>query len=234
MIKKDQPTIFGKQLIAAVSSVADGNMRFGLADSDDVVTENRRKFLSPQMIAMQSTILCNVSYDREDFTRYLRVRTADKGQGIVDNTEIAVTDGIATDEKRIALFLPLADCTGAIMYDPKRSALMVSHLGRHSSEQYGARKSVEFMKEKFGSHPEDILVWLSPAPNGTAYPIWVRNNQSSHDVTRNDLLEAGVNPENIQISSVDTITDKNYFSHSEFLRGNRDTDGRYAIVAMMR
>lgn len=234
MIKSDQPTIFGKQLIAAVSSAEDGNMRFGLGDSDDAVTENRRKFLSPQMIALQSTILCRVSYDREDFTHYLRVRTPDKGKGMVPDKDIDIADGIATDEKRIALFLPLADCTGAILYDPKRLALMVSHLGRHSSEQYGARKSVEFMKDKFGTNPEDILVWLSPAPNGTDYPIWARDNRSSHDVTRNDLLEAGIKQEHIQISPVDTVTDQNYFSHSEFLKGNREQDGRYAIVAMMR
>ena len=234
MIKADQPTIFGSRLIVALSSVHDGNMRKGLGDGDEVVDENRRKFLSREMIAQPATILCEVTYDREDFTQYKVVRATDKGKGMMPDTETIIADGLATDEKRIALFLPLADCTGAVLYDAKQLVLMVSHLGRHSSEQFGARKSVEFMKDKFGSKPENILVWLSPAPNGTDYPLWKRDNRSSHDVTRDDLLEAGIKLENMQISSVDTVTDENYFSHSEFLKGNRKTDGRYAIVAMMR
>ncbi len=209
-------------------------MRKGIGDDDSVVDENRRKFLSLQMIAMQSTVRVAVTFDGDDYTRYTEVRSPDKGRGMMPNTETVIADGIATDEKRIALFLPLADCTGAVLYDSKQLVLMVSHLGRHSSEQYGARKSVEFMKDKFGSKPENIQVWLSPAPNGTDYPFWKRDNRSSHDVTRDDLLEAGIKPEYMQISSVDTVTDKNYFSHSEFLKGNRETDGRYAIVAMMR
>lgn len=234
VIKADQPTIFGSKLIVALSSVQDGNMRKGIGESDEIIDENRRKFLSREMIAMPATILCGVTYDGDDFTRYVEVRSPDKGKGMIPDTEMITADGIATSETRIALFLPLADCTGAVLYDSKQLVLMVSHLGRHSNEQYGARKSVEFMKDKFGTKPEHILAWLSPAPNGDDYPLWKRDNMSSHDVVRNDLESAGIVPQNIQASSVDTVKDQNYFSHSEFLRGNRETDGRYAIVAMMR
>lgn len=234
MIKADQPTIFGSKLIVALSSAVDGNMSKRVDDSDETVDESRRKFLSRQMIAMQATVLCRVTYDREDFTRYQVIRASDKGRGMLAGTEATIADGIATDEKRIALFLPLADCTGAVFFDHKQLVLMVSHLGRHSNEQYGARKSVEFMQDKFGSKPENLLVWLSPAPNGTDYPIWKRDNKSSHEVVREDLLAVGIDPENLQISRIDTATDQKYFSHSEYLRGNRETDGRYAIVAMMR
>lgn len=233
MIKSDQPTIFGAGVIAIVSSVADGNMKRGGQD-EGAVHENRRKFLSRHIIAMQSTVLCGVTYDREDFAHYEVVRGKDKGRGMLPDTDSVIADGIATDEKRCALFLPLADCIGAILYDSSRKALMVSHLGRHSTEQYGAKKSVEFMKYKFGSQPEDIMVWLSPAPNGQDYPLWKRENKSFHDVTRDDLLSAGIKAERIEISPVDTVTNREYFSHSEFLQGHRDLDGRFAIVAMMR
>lgn len=233
MIKADQPTVFGTGLIVALSSVTDGTMKY--EDSDDpLVTEYRRKFLSRHMIAIQSTVLCGVNYDGDNFTRYTRVREQDKGRGMVPDTDKIIADGIATDVKRCALFLPLADCTGAILYDPKRSVLMVSHLGRHSSEQYGAQRSIEFMSKTFGTRPEDVIAWLSPAPNGTDYPIWKRDNKSAHDVTRDDLRAAGVLPDNVASSLIDTVSDENYFSHSEFLKGNRKLDGRYAIVAMMR
>lgn len=235
MISEHQPKIFKSGVLVALSSVDDGNMRVGLGDSDEVVTENRRKFLSRNMIALQSTVLCGVTYDRENFTEYAAVRKHDKGRGMVPGTDMIIADALTTDEKDSALFLPLADCVGAILYDPARQPrLMVAHLGRHSIEQGGVAKCVEFMKFQYGTNPENLLVWLSPSPNGDDYPIWKRDNKSFREVAVEDLLGAGVVEENIEVSSVDTIKSTDYFSHSEFLKGNRENDGRYAIVAKLR
>lgn len=235
MIKTDQPSIFKSKLIVALSSVDDGNMRTGLEDSDEVVTENRRKFLSKNMIALQSTVLCGVTYDRENFTEYTAVKKQDKGRGMVPGTEMIVADALTTDEKDCALFLPLADCVGAILYDPARQPrLMLAHLGRHSIEQDGVAKCLEFMKFKYGTKPEDLLIWIGPSPNGEEYPLWKRDNKSFREVVREDLASAGVREENIEVSGVDTVMDTNYFSHSEFLKGNRDANDRFAIVAKLR
>lgn len=233
MIKADQPKIFKSGLRVVLSSVDDGNMKLGVAETDEEVLENRRKFLSREMIAMQSSVLCRVTYDREDYTQYAVVRSRDKGRGMVPDTDAVIADAIATDEKNIALFLPLADCAGAVFYDPARRnpRLMLAHLGRHSMEQFGVEKCVKFMKDRFGSEPEDILVWVGPIPNGEEYPLWKRDNKSFREAVAEDLTRAGIAPEHIEISTVDTVTDQNYFSHSEFLKGNRKSDGRFAIVA---
>lgn len=95
-------------------------------------------------------------------------------------------------------------------------------------------ESVTYMSEMFHSDPRDILVWLSPSPNGKDYPLWAFDNRSFPAVATEQLLKAGIIRENLEVSPVDTVTDSNYFSHSEFLKGNRTQDGRYAIVAMMR
>jgi hypothetical protein len=42
----------------------------------------------------------------------------------------------------------------------------------------------------------------------------------------------GISPDNIQLSPIDTTLDPTYYSHSEFLKGHRDTDGRFCILAM--
>jgi len=47
-------------------------------------------------------------------------------------------------------------------------------------------------------------------------------------------LAAGIDRNNIDIDSRDTTTDSTLFSHSEFLKGNRSTDGRQAVVCMMK
>lgn len=232
MIKADQPKIFKSGLRVIVSSVVDGNMKAGSEETDEEIYENRRKFLAREMIAMQASVLCGVTYDREDFTQYAVVRSRDKGRGMMLDTEMIIADGIATDEKNIALFLPLADCAGVVLYDPARQPrVMLAHMGRHSMEQYGAEKCVKFMHDKFGSKPEDILVWVGPTPNGQEYPLWKRDNKSFRDAILEDLTRAGISHDHIEVSDVDTVKDTNYFSHSEYLKGNRDSDGRFAIVA---
>lgn len=111
---------------------------------------------------------------------------------------------------------------------------MLAHLGRHSVEQYGAKKCVAFMKDKFGSRPEDILVWVGPTPNGRDYPLRKRDNKSLRAAVLEDLASAGVAQENIEVCDVDTARSADYFSHSEYLKGNRAVDGRFAIVAKLR
>jgi copper oxidase (laccase) domain-containing protein len=111
---------------------------------------------------------------------------------------------------------------------------MLSHLGRHSTEQFGATRSVVHLQDTYGTNPIDILVWMSPSPNGDAYPLWAFDDRSFKDVLFEQFCAAGVPKSSIEVSEIDTITDPEYFSHSEFLKGNRPTDGRYAIAAVLR
>lgn len=235
MIAKDQPTIFGSHLIAGVSSVQEGNIKkYGMpAELQIGVEENQKQFLQKLSILPEQTVLIKLSYDKEDFTTYDTVSQVDKGKGIV-NDDAPISDALATKDKNVALFLPIADCVGAIIYDPKKEVLMVSHLGRHSTEQQGGTKSVQYLVEQFGSNPSDILVWFSPSPSADSYPLFKFENRSLHDVNKEHFETVGVKPENIEICDVDTSVDTNYFSYSEFLKGNREVDGRFAIVAMMR
>ncbi len=234
MITKDQPTIFDSRIIAGVSSVSDGNMK--KADMPEElkkdVDSNRKKFLQALNIQPEQTVLVRLTYDKDNFTVYDTVTNEDKGKGIVKDGE-PFTDALVTADKNVALFLPIADCVGAIMYDPVKEVIMVSHLGRHSTEQYGASKSIEYLTSKFGSNPADILVWCSPSPGAESYPLHAFENKSLADVNKQHFMSSGVKERNIEICGVDTSKEKNYFSYSEFLKGNREVDGRFAVVAMM-
>lgn len=235
MIAKDQPTIFGGKIIAGCSSVDDGNIKkYGMpSDLQLHVTENQKKFLEQLSIELEQTVLVRMSYDKVNFANYKTVTTSDKGKGIIKDDSL-IFDALATRNKNIALFLPIADCVGAIIYDPKKEVLMVSHLGRHATEQHGGTKCIEYMQRHFGSRASDILVWLSPAADGDSYPLFAFQHKSLHEVNREHFVAAGILPENIETSKIDTATDQNYFSHSQFLRGNRQVDGRFAIVAMLK
>ena len=53
------------------------------------------------------------------------------------------------------------------------------------------------------------------------------------EVVFEQLAEAGITLENITDNSANTAIDPDYYSHSQFLIGNKPEDGRFAMVAMM-
>lgn len=220
-------------LILACSTVADGSMKIGQSSDPQAILANRQRFLASNGIAIDQTVLVPLTYGGDNYRRYFVVDEHHKGKGIITSATMEA-DGLVTQAKGVALFLPLADCIGAVLYDPITESLMVTHLGRHNLEQHGGAASVEYMAEQYGSNPSDITAWLSPAAGGDNYPLFAFANRSMHDVAIEQLEQAGIKSENIMASSIDTTTDENYFSHSQFLKGERETDGRFAIVAMMK
>lgn len=220
------------ELIYFASTVSDGSMKPVNGDGADV-RANRKRFLDSKGIDINQSTLLHLTYGGENYTRYLTVDGGLLGDGIVRESTIEV-DALVTTDPNHALFLPLADCIGAVIHDPVKNVLMLSHLGRHNLEQQGGAKSIRYLVEKFAVDPKDMTVWLSPAAGQQNYPLFSLDNRGMHDVATEQLIRAGVPESNITRSSSDTTTDDKYFSHSQFLKGNRETDGRFAVVAMMR
>lgn len=233
MIASDQPTIFDDAIVAGLSSTDDGNMKFGRG-SDEDVRFNRTSFLQANGIELPQTTLLQVTYDTTDFCRYKVVDDEHQGEGMLEQVSSLQADALVVTRPDHAIFLPLADCVGAIIYDPTNEIMMVSHLGRHSIEQGGATKSLQYLIDEFESNPAELQIWLSPAAGAENYPLEAFGNRGMHQVVAGEFLALGVPFERIEVSDVDTTESDTYFSHSEFKAGYRDFDGRFAIVAMMR
>lgn len=213
-------------LLIKTSSVHDGSIRDSSARN--ILNENGRNFLQTHSIALEHTSLVYLSYDSDTFTRY--AHASGTGDGIITPSQ-HIADGLVTDKTDVALVLPIADCIGAVLHDPVKNILMLSHLGRHNLEQLGGTKSVEYMVEQFECDPKNITVWFSPAAGKENYPLYDFDNRSMYEAATKQLITAGISPDHITASSVDTTQDPNYFSHSEFKKGNRAEDGRFMIVA---
>lgn len=231
MIKKDQPTIFKASVIVAVSSVDDGNMKLGVGQDAAL---HRQRFLEANHISMDQATPLSLTYDRPDYADYRVVASNEQGKGMYHQEDIPVADALVATQPGHALFLTLADCCGVVLYDPVKDNLMLSHVGRHSAEVDGGMRSVKFLQEKCGSDPADLKVWLSPAVGKAAYPILKKDSKGLHEVIFEQLLQVGVQHENIEVSPIDTALDPNYFSHSQWKAGRAaGGDGRFAVVAMM-
>lgn len=210
----------------AVSRVADGSMK-----GPDAVA-NRETFLSNNSMGPRSTTLVHLVYEGDDYCRYHTVTDKDAGAGIVRESQL-VADALFTRSSQLALFLPLADCAGVVLVDERQNILGLSHMGRHNLQQQGARRSIEYMVHEFGTKPEDITAYISPAAGSDAYPLFDFDGRSIGDVTREQLMCTGVLASHIEVAPDDTTKDETYFSHSEFLKGHRSTDGRHGIVARL-
>ena len=223
MITADQPTIFPETVVIAVSSVEDGPMKDGSELMTPEAVRNREQFLKRCGMSPERAAVHFADFSTDDYCVY-KEATAGLMPGV---------DGASTQSANRPILLPLADCVGAVLYDPIHHAIMVSHLGRHSTEQQGGVKTVEYMTDCYDSEPGELLVWLGPSPNGQEYPLWSFENRSFIEVLTEQLQSAGVQPRNIEVSTIDTATNPNYFSHSQFLKGKQTVDGRYAIAAIL-
>jgi len=221
------------KILISTSKVNDGNMLIPEDRANIDVIGNRTSFLAKNGVDIKQTTRVNIVHEGDNYCRYYELTEDHKGDGM-QYDGIVAADALVTKLPGHALFLPIADCVGAVIFDPTKSILMMSHLGRHSLEQNGGYESVKFLIDHYDCSPSDLKVWLTPAPGPDVYPLYKFQHRSLKNVVYQQLESAGILEGNITDNPADTSKDTDYYSHSEFLQGNRTEDGRYAIVAMMK
>lgn len=240
MIERDQPDCFPADIVVAVSSKQDGTMLDRTIDRHSPnVVENREKFCKAIGVNYEKLVYQVINYGEDE--KYDTICDIDN---IIDSTEVAA-DALYTDGCGKALFLPVADCVATVVYDRRRRALMLAHLGRHASVSRLMTKALQYMKNR-GSDMADLIIWMSPSVKQKSYRMeyfspsndesW-RGFCAKKDGYYLDIpgfneslaVKSGVPAENIYISPINTADDKNYFSHS-----SGDISGRFAVIAMMK
>ena len=245
MITADQPTCFPSNLLIAVSSKDDGTMLNRIRGRHVAeIVNNRRRFCDQTGVKYDDVVSHVISYDQgQTFDTIADVTETDTTR---HNSEGIFTDALYAETAGIGLFLPVADCIATAIYDPKRRALMLAHLGRHSTVAQLMSRAVQYFVER-GSQAKDLQIWMSPSITQKNYRMdyfdhaddtnWYNFCRQTADgiyldmqgFNRSLAVQAGVPANNIVISPIDTADNPNYFSHS-----SGDTAGRIAVVAMMR
>lgn len=254
MIKADQPTLFGNQVIAAVSSKEDGQMQFGWVEADEDVVANREAFLLQNGLTLDSSVLVRVRYlDNSTYDVIREVGPDDAGEGMFKQ-EGDVADCLITQTTGLGLFLPVADCAATVVHDSKNNVLAVAHLGRHSTVANLASKLILQFKTNYGSDSKNIRIWVGPSIKKTHYrlktadfavenPKWfpfIHKSKQGYELdiqgyNKQRFIEAGIPEDQIVISAVNTATDHNYWSHhlSRTVRGE-EAPPRFAVVAALK
>jgi YfiH family protein len=161
-------------------------------------------------------------------------------------------DAIITNEPGVALLMRFADCVPILLYDPIHYVIGLVHAGRIGSIQKIARKTVERMKEVYGTNPEKVIAGIGPSIGVDHYSVgaevieqtkrsfpldWEklipkRGSQDHLDLWKTNelvLKESGVvNIEHSRICTASNTSD--WYSH----RGDKGKTGRFGVVICLK
>ena len=247
MIAADQPKKLPAQVFAAVSCLADGVIRHPSLDA--AAPANIRSWCSVLNVPLEQTVGLYVTYgDDRSYTDIAEATTTLDAKGASTEKGWMRADALVTNLPDIAVLLPVADCNAVIYADPKRRVVALAHLGWHSTVNNLAAKVVQHMATRYDSNPADIFIYNSPSIRAQSYlfthlaqtPIttWHTPLYSTPQpdgryaidlpaYNYDQWIAAGILPEHIEMSDVDTATSDSYPSHS------MEQGSRFAVLTKL-
>ncbi|MDP3041506.1 MAG: peptidoglycan editing factor PgeF [Candidatus Omnitrophota bacterium] len=226
---------------AAFSRRADGNMSLSFGDIGGSL-ENRKKFLWGLGIDYRDLITAKQVHGKN--IEY--VTPENKGSGALDyESSIMATDGFITDQPGVPLAILTADCLSIFICDPKRPAIAILHAGWRSTEQNISQAGISRMREKFGSQAKDLFIGFGPSIRSCCFEV-EKDFKSNFDfglvkrqervfmdialINQKQLMDCGVNKENIFDPALCTFSDDDFFS----FRKEAQSAGRLISVIMLK
>ncbi len=214
-------------------------------DTVERVRENRSRLAAAVGIDDTQITYCQQVHG----TGIAKVDLSDAGQ------MQAGCDGLITDEVGLPLMLVFADCTPLLVYDKQRHVLGICHAGWRGTVNGAAGAMVWALQAAFDSDVGDLLACIGPSigpqsyevgdevlsmaaakldpyetlftyPNGPErnpyFNLWAANQAQ--------FMAAGIAPEQIEISEIDTASHSDdFFSH----RAERGQCGLFSMVAWL-
>lgn len=232
---------FDDNLQHAFSNRLAGNLGFGIGDDEENVKENYRRFCQPLGIDSERLVVSKQVHG--DDILVLKAEVED-GEKFLD--KLAGYDAFITNIKDMPLSVRFADCQGVLIFDPLKKAIAAVHCGWKGNVLNILGKTVLKMAENFGSDPIDLLVGISPAigpccaeftdpaaelPEFMQKYVNEKNCVDLWQCSLDQLTEAGVLAENVEISKTCTCCNKDlFFSH----RRDKGITGRMAAIIALK
>jgi YfiH family protein len=141
--------------------------------------------------------------------------------------EYPETDALITSVEGLFLCVSVADCVPVLLFDPLRNAIAAVHAGWRGTAAGIAAAAVEAMGAEFGSLPSGLFASIGPSASNCCYSVgdevasrfpaaFVRTDGAARFVdlkgaNRKQLLDAGLRPENVELSPYCTISNPTLF-----------------------
>jgi len=211
------------------------NVSFGVGDKNENVVKNRQVissiFRTGDMVSAKQVHGTDAIICQKEKCHDLRE----------DSIEMQAGDALISNENRILLMIKVADCQPVMLYDPKQRVAANIHSGWRGSVQNIIGHTIHVMQDKFGCKSDGLIAGVGPSLGPCCAEFihykeempeeyWRYNIGNNHfdlwAISRDQLCDAGVLPDNIHMSNMCTKchTDQ-FFSY----RGEGIT-GRFGSV----
>ena len=227
------------------------NVSFTRGDREEAVRENYRRLGAAMGFSCENLVCTDQTH-----TVNLRVVTEeDRGKGFVRPKDYTDIDGLVTDVPGLVLAAFYADCVPLYLVDPVRRCIGLSHAGWRGTAGKIGKKTVELMREQYGSRPEDMVAAIGPSICQSCYEVSkdvIEKFQEAFDERfwpelfyekdgekyqlnlwrANELgfLEAGVRPERIAAAGVCTCCNPGLLFSHRASRGRRGNLGAFLML----
>lgn len=223
-----------------------------LWSSDEIVSviENRRILASELGLQIHNFVFQQQKHTNNIST----VVHSDSGKGSVDyQTALLDNDAMITNEEGICLVVIGGDCVPVLFYDPVKKVVGAAHSGWRGTAKRIAEQTILKMKNEFGCNPADIKAGIGPSIGPDVYEVdnlvleafskTYKNTSEIFKPLPNDgkylldlwkankiqLIEAGVEYKNIEISEICTFS-----NNHEFFSARKGDNGRFGCGIMLR
>ena len=143
------------------------NLSFSRGDNPENVLENYRRISKAIGFPVESI----VTSDQTHTTNIRRVEKEDAGKGVTKEKDYRDVDGLITNVPGLILGTFYADCVPLLFVDPVHHAIGCSHSGWRGTVGEMGKKTVEAMREAYGSRPEDIFAAIGPSICQDCYEV---------------------------------------------------------------
>jgi polyphenol oxidase len=216
-------------------------------DSVENIFENRRRFLRVFEDDLQ---LSMVWQTHSDLVKIVRNQTD------IENTEEKF-DALISSLENLLIGVKTADCVPILLGDTRTGAYAAVHAGWRGTVESIVVKAVEKMSRNFGTKAEDLVCAIGPAATVKNYEIgqdvidaFAKNFPGSdylfeptreghakidlHLANKEQLLSAGVNPENVDIAPLCTMERTDLFFSYRVEKSKYGKTGRLLSVIGQR
>lgn len=217
------------------------NLSYTRGDRKENVDENYKRICTALDMDVEKLVLSDQVHD----TVVYHAKDEDVQGKELETKKLQAIDGLVTDTRGIVLCTSYADCVPLFFVDTKQKAIGLSHSGWRGTVGKMGQKTVEKMKQEFGTEPKDIIAVIGPSICQDCYEVsedvadeFVKILDETQlktvldkkengkyqlnlwEANRYLLMGAGIPEENITVSNVCTCC------NSDILFSHRKTNGR--------
>ncbi len=211
------------------------NVGLSVGDKKESVENNRQ--IIARGLDTQKLVFSNQVHK----TGILVFKKSDRHRSLKADDIPSAKDAIITDIPGKTLAIQLADCQGILLVDPKNKVVANVHSGWRGSIKNILGACVTSMQSEFGCRPKNIYAGISPSLGPCCAEFihyqqeipkkyWRYKNTFDYfnfwKISTHQLHEAGVMPENIEISNICTKCN----SHLFFSFRQKNQTGRFVSV----